>query len=138
MIVNLFSLYFAVEHALAHINILKWAGCCQRDTLQMLKQYFINVHSQLFSFIPYNMPLAFINVFLNVTSTFTWNFIDLFIMLLSLSLVERFKLFNSYLKSFKGKVSLKKISSIPLWWVWHSEQFLLLRTLYPAMFWELN
>ncbi|KAJ9573598.1 hypothetical protein L9F63_009014, partial [Diploptera punctata] len=93
-----------VEHGLAHINILKWAGCCQGDNLSVLKQYFTNVHSQLFNIIPYNMPLAFINAFLNITATFSWNFTDLFIILLSLSIAARFQLLNLNLKSIKGKV----------------------------------
>ena len=40
---------------------------------------------------------------LNVVATFSWNYTDLFIMLLSVSLSQRFKQLNHRLRAVKGK-----------------------------------
>lgn len=42
--------------------------------------------------------------YMNVSMTFQWNFVDLFIMILSLSIATKFKMLNERLSYFKGRV----------------------------------
>ncbi len=51
------------------------------------------------------MPVSLLVVYLNVTCTFVWNFIDLLVITVSYSLATRFKTFAQFLRQAKGKVS---------------------------------
>lgn len=42
---------------------------------------------------------------MNISLTFNWSFIDLFIILLSMAISTKFKMINERLEFFKGKVS---------------------------------
>lgn len=61
---------------------------------------------ELFSLVEYSTWLAIIGKFLNVASTFAWNYMDLFVMLISLGLSSRFKQINVDLQRVKGTVIL--------------------------------
>lgn len=61
---------------------------------------------ELFSLVEYSTWLAIIGKFLNVSSTFAWNYMDLFVMLISLGLSSRFKQINVDLQRVKGTVIL--------------------------------
>ncbi|KAJ4427620.1 hypothetical protein ANN_25268 [Periplaneta americana] len=93
-----------VEHCLSHHNILRWAALCSSSIRGLFRRYFTNVHKQMFAVVHYNIPLAAVNSILNIIATFTWNFTDLFIMLISMALAERFRLLNQHLDSTRGKV----------------------------------
>jgi gustatory receptor len=41
---------------------------------------------------------------INILSTFSWNFVDLFLILISIALAEQFRQLNSRLFSIRGKV----------------------------------
>lgn len=61
--------------------------------------------SQVFAFVDYNRYLGIFGKYLNVLSTFAWNFIDIFIMTVSIALSEKFRQINVRLESAKNKVS---------------------------------
>ncbi len=56
---------------------------------------------QVTEYAPWKAVFVFL---LNVVATFSWNYTDLFIMLLSVSLAQRFKQLNHRLRALKGKV----------------------------------
>lgn len=56
---------------------------------------------QVTEYAPWKAAFVFL---LNVVATFSWNYTDLFIMLLSVSLAQRFKQLNHHLRALKGKV----------------------------------
>lgn len=54
--------------------------------------------------VPVIAPFVIWGEYINVSLTFSWNFVDLFIMLMSLSISTKFKMINERLKYFKGRV----------------------------------
>lgn len=64
--------------------------------------------SQLITFIPYSGWVGFIGKFINVVATFAWNFMDLFVMILSIGLSSRFKQINEEMQRVKGEVGSYK------------------------------
>ena len=55
----------------------------------------------------------------NILSTFSWNFVDLFLILISIALTDQFRQLNSRLNSIRGKVSDSKYSPIQYNQVFH-------------------
>jgi gustatory receptor len=72
----------------------------------MFRHYFTKTgtYNQMFAVMDYSFTTATLTLISNFIATFTWNFTDLFIILVSLALAERFHLFNQYLVSLRGKV----------------------------------
>lgn len=60
--------------------------------------------SHLFDVFPYSIWLALAGKVVNVISTFCWNYMDLFIMMISVGLSTRFKQINEDLQRIKGEV----------------------------------
>ncbi|XP_069700808.1 uncharacterized protein [Periplaneta americana] len=105
-----------VEHCLSHHNILRWAALCSSSIRGLFRRYFTNVHKQMFAVVHYNIPLAAVNSILNIIATFTWNFTDLFIMLISVALAERFRLLNQHLDSTRGKYGTELLKCAQLYY----------------------
>ncbi|KAL7039352.1 hypothetical protein ACKWTF_009883 [Chironomus riparius] len=61
---------------------------------------------QIYKFLPVNVFTVIWAEYMNISFTFTWNFIDLFIMIMSFSIASKFKMINERLEHFKGKVVL--------------------------------
>lgn len=61
------------------------------DFFETVQVYFEHRFYQVFDIFPYCIPLALIVQILNTSNTVSWNFMDLFIMIISLSLSARFK-----------------------------------------------
>lgn len=76
------------------------------DITDTFRYYFTKTatYDQFFAVTDYSLTTAIVTLITNFIATFTWNFIDLFIILVSLALAERFCLFNEYLGSVRGKV----------------------------------
>jgi gustatory receptor len=70
------------------------------------RYYFMKTgaYDQFFAVTDYSLTTAIVTIITNFIATFTWNFTDLFIILMSLALTERFRLFNEYLGSVRRKV----------------------------------
>ncbi|KAL5291379.1 Gr64e family protein [Megaselia abdita] len=60
---------------------------------------------QVFSFVEYNRFLGFFGKYLNILSTFAWNFIDIFIMTVGIALSEKFRQINLHLEKAKYKLT---------------------------------
>jgi gustatory receptor len=95
-----------VEHALSKSSQIAVAAACTDNLTDMFHHYFTKTgtYNQIFAVMDYSFTTATLALISNFIATFTWNFTDLFIILVSLALSERFHLFNQYLISFQGKV----------------------------------
>jgi gustatory receptor len=95
-----------VEHALSKSSRIAVAAACTDNITDMVHYYFTKTatYNQMFAVMDYNFTTAILTLISNFIATFTWNFTDLFIILVSLALGERFHLFNQYLVSLRGKV----------------------------------
>jgi gustatory receptor len=95
-----------VEHALSKSSQIAVAAACTDNLTEMFHHYFTKTgtYNQMFAIVDYSFTTAILALIINFIATFTWNFTDLFIILVSLALSERFHLFNQYLGSFQGKV----------------------------------
>ncbi|PNF40292.1 hypothetical protein B7P43_G05776 [Cryptotermes secundus] len=95
-----------VEHALSKSSQIAVAAACTDNVTDMFHHYFTKTgtYNQIFAVMDYSFATATLALINNFIATFTWNFTDLFIILVSLALTERFRLFNEYLVSFRGKV----------------------------------
>jgi gustatory receptor len=76
------------------------------DIIDAFRYYFTKTgtYDQFFAVTDYSLTTGIATLIANFIATFTWNFTDLFIILVSLALTERFRLFNGYLGSVQGKV----------------------------------
>lgn len=66
---------------------------------------FINI----FKVFPMNSLSIFWTEYMNISFTFAWSFIDLFIIIMSMSIATKFKMINERLEIFKGRVSHYKV-----------------------------
>lgn len=53
---------------------------------------------------PYSLWKGILVETINILSTFSWNFVDLFLILISIALADQFRQLNSRLYSIRGKV----------------------------------
>lgn len=95
-----------VEHALSKVRGMMIAVASTDDIFDAFCYYFTKTgaYDQFFAVMDYSLTTAIVTLIANFIATFTWNFTDLFIILVSLALTERFRLFNEYLVSIQGKV----------------------------------
>lgn len=63
----------------------------------------------LFGRIPFKLPIGIFVEVMNLSFTFGWNYMELFVMIVSLGLVTRFWQINDRLDTFKGKVDSKNM-----------------------------
>lgn len=61
-------------------------------------------YSYVFQFVKFSPPVAVLCEIVNFFASFYWNFIDLFVMVLSMALSSRFRLLNNHLRLALGKV----------------------------------
>lgn len=59
----------------------------------------------VFAEVPFNLITAVWFEYMNISFTFGWNFMDLFIILVSVGIAYRFQQLNERLKYFHGRVS---------------------------------
>ncbi|KAL7038090.1 hypothetical protein ACKWTF_009450 [Chironomus riparius] len=91
-----------IEHILSIISALAIVVDCPRIK-NIMKAYYVKSFPQVFSFLPYSTAFGIYIKFIHVTSTFMWTFTDLFIMMISCGLSEKFKLINERMLEDKGK-----------------------------------
>lgn len=58
----------------------------------------------IFEVVPFSLPMAFFVEAMNMSFTFAWNFMETFVMLISLSLSTRFEQVNDRIRKFHGRV----------------------------------
>lgn len=98
---------FLAEHVLNAFSIVYFAKVClDRDDLY--EELFRVQLSHLFIVFPYSVWIAIVGKVVNVIATFCWNYMDLFVMMISAGLSTRFKQINEDLQRIKGKVKTKR------------------------------
>lgn len=99
---------FLAEHVLNAFSIVYFAKVClDRDDLY--EELFRVQLSHLFIVFPYSVWIAIVGKVVNVIATFCWNYMDLFVMMISAGLSTRFKQINEDLQRIKGKVKTMQI-----------------------------
>lgn len=78
---------------------------CSTGGLDIFRAYFSMSFRQIFTIINYSFIIALPLGFLNLILACAWNFMDLFIIVLSCALSDKFKQLNQRLFGVKGKVS---------------------------------
>ncbi|XP_029177346.1 gustatory receptor for sugar taste 64f-like isoform X2 [Nylanderia fulva] len=100
-----------VEHTAAvlsaYINAIECADF--RGDADVIGTYFQSQFPQVFTRISYSLWKGIVVETINILSTFSWNFVDLFLSLLSMALADQFRQLNSRLYSVRGK-------AMPDWW----------------------
>ncbi|KAK2575502.1 hypothetical protein KPH14_011223 [Odynerus spinipes] len=100
-----------IEHTLSILKGSSNAMVCAKyhgDT-DIVAVYFQSQFPQVFSRMSYNLWKAILVDAVNVLSTFSWNFIDLFLILISMALADQFQQLNGRLNAVRGK-------AMPEWW----------------------
>jgi gustatory receptor len=100
----LFNIFVAGEHLLAKYTDIHAVSLCSNDKAHLIKLYFLMRYRYVFEFLLFSTPVAILCEIVNIFASFYWNFIDLFIMVLSMALSSRFVLLNNHLRKALGKV----------------------------------
>ncbi|XP_046825826.1 gustatory receptor 5a for trehalose-like isoform X2 [Vespa crabro] len=100
-----------VEHSLSILKGSFYAMTCAkyRSDSDVIAEYFESQYTQVFSQMSYSLWKAILVEIVNLLSTFSWNFVDLFLILVSMALADQFQQLNSRLNSVRGK-------AMPEWW----------------------
>ncbi|KAI4488148.1 hypothetical protein M0804_004996 [Polistes exclamans] len=100
-----------IEHTLSILKGFSYATNCAkyRGDSDIVAEYFESQFPQVFSRKTYSLWKAILVDTVNILSTFSWNFVDLFLILVSMALADQFQQLNSRLNSVKGK-------TMPDWW----------------------
>lgn len=92
-----------IEHALSITSHISFAVVCLNHTITF--EEFARVESvHVFVLVEYSIWLGMMGRFLNMVATFAWNFMDLFIILMSVGLTSLFDRINADLIHVKGEV----------------------------------
>ncbi|EAT48938.1 AAEL000012-PA, partial [Aedes aegypti] len=83
---------FSVANNIA--NLRREVHHCNWTISSPVKYFCLKTFSSTFDSIPYNLPVALYNEYVVVAMTFAWNFVDLFIVLVSIGLTTRFTQLN--------------------------------------------
>ncbi|XP_044268801.1 gustatory receptor for sugar taste 64f-like [Tribolium madens] len=78
----------AVEHILSIVN--NWSQI-PSDVEDKYSTYFIKSYPHLFNFFEFSIPLAIFAVVMNLCNVFVWNFLDGFLIIISIALSEKFR-----------------------------------------------
>lgn len=79
---------------------------CSKGGLDIFRPYFIKSYYQVFTAIDYSLLYALPIGFLHLILSCAWNFMDLFLIVLTDALSEKFKTLNQRLDYVNGKVSI--------------------------------
>ncbi|XP_017127825.2 uncharacterized protein LOC108146358 [Drosophila elegans] len=97
------------EHILSMVSAINYASFCNR-TADPIQNYFLRTNDEIFFVASYSTPLAIWGKFQNVYSTFIWNYMDIFVMIVSIGLASKFQQLNDDLRNFKG------MNMLPTYW----------------------
>ncbi|XP_011340011.1 gustatory receptor for sugar taste 64f isoform X2 [Ooceraea biroi] len=100
-----------VEHGASVLSAYMSAIECAefRGDKDVIGTYFQSQFPQIFSSMSYSLWKGIIVDVINILSTFSWNFVDLFLILISIALADQFRQMNSRLFAIRGK-------AMPEWW----------------------
>jgi len=97
----------AVEHIFSHVRVIRLAVLCAvEDKMDGICTYFFNSFPHVYDYFPCTLWNGVIMFIINVICAFAWTYMDLFIILMSVALADKFQQLNRCLQSVQGKVSL--------------------------------
>lgn len=96
---------FAVEHISSIATKVVDALPCTRNDSDIVKAYFLNSYKHIFTFVDYNVVIAFTVAIITFIMSCAWNFMDVFIIVLSVAMTDRYHQFNLVLSTVNKKVS---------------------------------
>lgn len=68
-------------------------------------EYFLKIQfGFIYANLPFSLPIGLFNEIMNMTFTFGWNYMELFVIMISLGLSTRFHQINQRIDKFRGKV----------------------------------
>lgn len=70
-----------------------------------ISNFFYAANGVVFYTFKFSIWLAWLGKLQNILSTFVWNYMDVFVMIISIGLSSKFKQLNANLEKFKGMVS---------------------------------
>ncbi|KAG5682327.1 hypothetical protein PVAND_011686 [Polypedilum vanderplanki] len=98
LIEHLFSWYSYLYERIYQAEVCKWE-------IGSWFYYILSLHlSHIYLHFPVNIFTVTWAEYMNISLTFSWSFIDLFIMLMAISISSRFKMLNERLDFFKGRI----------------------------------
>lgn len=105
-------LFFAViEHLFFWysflFDIIMQVEVCNWQVESWMSYIFRLQLKNIFEVFPVNIVFIIWAEYINVSFTFAWNYVDLFIIVMSLSIASKFKMINEQMNEFKGRVSNK-------------------------------
>lgn len=121
----MFFIFITVEHCSSIATKVVDALPCTNKNTDIIKAYFVNAHHHIFAFINYSPTIAFGIATITLLMSCAWNFMDVFIIIMSAAMTERYKQFNRLLQAVNGKV----IKLLILFWFFApnvSKSFLIL------------
>lgn len=71
----------------------------------------------IFEQMPFTLPHGICVELLNLSFTFGWNYMEIFVMIVSISLGTRFQQINQRIESFRGRVSFSLKFNLILWMI---------------------
>lgn len=104
-----FIFFAAIEHSFFWysflFDIFKQAEVCNWQVESWIS-YIFRLHlKNIFEVFPVNIFITIWAEYMNISFTFAWNYVDLFIIVMSLSIASKFRMINERMNEFKGKVS---------------------------------
>jgi hypothetical protein len=97
----------AVEHIFSHVRVIRLAVVCAIEgKMDGICTYFFNSFPHVYDYFPCSLWNGVIMFIINVLCAFAWTYMDLFIVLMSVALTDKFRQLNRFLQSVQEKVSL--------------------------------
>lgn len=91
------------EHLLTAMSTIYYVKACEPD-YEPVAGFFERHIIQLFSLTKYELWKGLFGITVNVMAAFVWNYMNIFVMMISIGLSSRLKQLNDELQSVKGKV----------------------------------
>ncbi|XP_033228441.1 gustatory receptor for sugar taste 64f-like isoform X2 [Belonocnema kinseyi] len=117
MMTSIVMMLAALEHTLSILSGYVSAVECtslSNDT-DIMVAYFTYHYPQILRASSFSIWQGILVQFVNILSTFCWNFIDLFLILISIACTDQFRQLNSRLYSIRGKHCFI-VKAMPEWW----------------------
>uniref|UniRef100_A0A0U5APM3 Putative gustatory receptor n=1 Tax=Reticulitermes speratus TaxID=60591 RepID=A0A0U5APM3_9NEOP len=104
VIIAMFLSAAFIEHIFSHVRVIRLAVLCAiEDGMDGICTYFFNSFPHVYDYIPCSLWNGVIVFLINVLCAFAWTYMDLFIVLMSVALADKFRQLNRCLQSVQGK-----------------------------------
>lgn len=98
-----FTICATLEHILSLMTNVHYVRTC-RPNEDQISEFFISQLYEIFRVTPYATWKGFLGKFTNIVATFVWNYLNCFVVMVSLGISSRFRQLNREIDRFKGEV----------------------------------